>query len=98
MKLDISSIIRSTGLCSNSDSVEIARVLEFALSEFVRDSERLNFLQSNPQLRLNCSKGRWSLMSFTNYEYEVFKTVREAIDSASNLASQETQANKREGN
>jgi hypothetical protein len=46
------------------------------------DAERLNFIQANPKLRLCNYKRRWALVGLTNYEYDTFKTVREAIDAA----------------
>ena len=52
------------------------------MSNQITDTDRLNFLQLNPALTLRCHKKRWSLVGLTNYEYEVFKTVREAIDDA----------------
>ena len=48
------------------------------------DTARLDFIQANPTLTLRHHKRHWSLVGFTNYEYRVFKTVREAIDHAMN--------------
>lgn len=45
------------------------------------DTERLDFIEANPEMRLSKHKGYWSLQSFTNYAYDVFKTLREAIDA-----------------
>lgn len=46
------------------------------------DTARLDFVEANPQKNLRKIKRNWSFMGFTNYEYEVFSTVREAIDAA----------------
>ena len=48
------------------------------------DRRRLDFIQANPKLTLRHHKRHWSLAGITNYEYSVFKTVREAIDHAMN--------------
>jgi len=45
------------------------------------DTERLDFIETNPNLRLTYHKKRWALIGMTGYEYEVFKTAREAIDA-----------------
>lgn len=47
------------------------------------DAARLDFLDANPEKQLRYHKNRWALVGFTNYPYEVFRSVREAIDAAS---------------
>ena len=47
----------------------------------ISDTDRINFIEAHPEMRLNKHKGHWSLQGFTNYAYDVFKTLREAIDS-----------------
>lgn len=51
-------------------------------AELRKDSERLNFIESQNHRTLRFYKKRWSFEGFTNYEYSVFKSLREAIDSA----------------
>ena len=46
------------------------------------DTERLDFMQAHPERRLDYRKRRWSFNGFTNYEYEVYPTLREAVDAA----------------
>jgi hypothetical protein len=47
-----------------------------------KDAKRLNWLESHPSYQVRKHKKRWSCVEFTNYEYETFPTMREAIDSA----------------
>ena len=49
-----------------------------------KDFERLNFIESRNHRRLVFRKKLWSFQGFTNYEYPVFKTLRDAIDEAIN--------------
>ena len=46
------------------------------------DTDRLNFLESHPAYHLELRKHRWSCVAMTSYEYETFKTARDAIDDA----------------
>lgn len=46
------------------------------------DSERINFIEKNPDLRLSCHKKRWEMRGMKSDEYFVFKKVRSAIDDA----------------
>ncbi len=48
------------------------------------DEMRLNWLEQNTDFSLNFHKKRWSCIRFTNYEYNTYKTMREAIDAAMN--------------
>lgn len=50
----------------------------------ISDKDRLDFIQANPILTLRHYKKHWSMRVFSNHEYNVFKTVREAIDDAIN--------------
>jgi hypothetical protein len=50
------------------------------------DTARLDFIESHPEMRLSRHKKHWSIQGFTNYQYDVFKTLREAIDAALNKA------------
>jgi hypothetical protein len=47
-----------------------------------KDAARLDFVEANPHMFLRRHKKHWSFIGFTNYEYDVHKTVREAIDAA----------------
>lgn len=57
-------------------------------SQDCEDAERINFIEANPGwLRVSRlghrSKQMWACVNpFTNYEYDLFKTAREAIDHA----------------
>ena len=55
-----------------------------------KDAERLDYVQANSGYTLRKYKRRWSFKPFTNYEYEVFDTVREAIDAAIKAQGEET--------
>ena len=48
------------------------------------DTERLDWLEQHPEFTLRKHKGHWGCTKFTNYEYNVYKTIREAIDAAIN--------------
>lgn len=50
--------------------------------EVERDAARLDFIEAHPEKQLRCHKKRWALVGFTNYPYEVFGNVRDAIDAA----------------
>lgn len=56
--------------------------LERELVEVRKDAERLNFIEAHPEKSLRFHKKHWSFVGFTNYEYDVFRTAREAVDSA----------------
>jgi hypothetical protein len=51
--------------------------------ELKKDAERLDVLEAALKTgkRLSYYKKNFSLIGLTNYEYEVFRTVREAIDA-----------------
>lgn len=69
-----------------ADSVDEARAevakLKAENESLRKDAERLDFIESKNNMRLSFRKNHWSFIGFTNYEYPVFRTVREAIDSA----------------
>jgi hypothetical protein len=46
------------------------------------DTKRLDYIEAHPEKNLQKHKKHWSFMGFTNYEYEAFPTLREAIDAA----------------
>lgn len=48
------------------------------------DEIRLNWLEKNTNFSLRFHKKRWSCTRPTNYEYNTYKTMREAIDAAIN--------------
>ncbi len=50
----------------------------------VKDKKRLDWLEENTNFSLNFRKNRWSCAKPTNYEYNAYKTMREAIDAAMN--------------
>lgn len=47
-----------------------------------KDAERLDFIESQNHKTLRFHKKKWSFEGFTNYEYSVFRSLREAIDAA----------------
>ena len=51
-----------------------------------RDAERLDFVERHPEMNLRHRKGKWAFLGFTNYEYVLHQSLREAIDAA--LAAQ----------
>lgn len=53
-----------------------------AKAEGMSDTKRLDFIEANTDLQLKLHKRRWSFVGFTNYEFEVHKTARAAIDAA----------------
>jgi len=48
------------------------------------DEIRLNWLEQNTDWTLRFYKKRWSCTRITSYEYNTYKTMREAIDAAMN--------------
>lgn len=46
------------------------------------DEKRIDFLEAHPELRIVKRKKYWSVGTFSNYERDVHKTLREAIDEA----------------
>ena len=46
------------------------------------DRELLDFVAAHPEMTLRHHKRRWSFVGFKNYEYDAFKTPREAIAAA----------------
>lgn len=48
------------------------------------DTERINWIENNPNYIIRSIKNKkWAcITSFTQYEYNVYKTLREAIDAA----------------
>lgn len=48
------------------------------------DTELLNWLEQHPEFSLRHHKKRWTCSTFTNYEYNAYKTIREAIEAAAN--------------
>lgn len=51
-------------------------------SQDAKDAALLDFIEAHPEKQLRCVKKRWAFVGFTNYPYEVFGTVREAITAA----------------
>lgn len=46
------------------------------------DTEILNWLQENPGFRTNKGKRGWVCTDFSNYPYEIYPTLREAVIAA----------------
>lgn len=65
----------------------VTRTLEKEIAELKQDAIRLNAIEKKPHF-LRLYRGRFSFDNpLSNYGYETFKTLREAIDSA--IASQQ---------
>lgn len=50
--------------------------------ERITDTMRLDWLEEHTQFTLRKYKKRWSCAKITNYEYNTYATMREAIDAA----------------
>ena len=50
--------------------------------ERITDAMRLDWLEENTQFTLRKYKKHWSCAKVTNYEYNTYATMREAIDPA----------------
>ena len=48
----------------------------------LEDAARLDFIEKHPDMRFRHRKGKWAFGGFTNYEYEMLPSLREAIDAA----------------
>ena len=48
----------------------------------LEDAARLDFIERHPEMSLRHRKGRWAFLGFTNYEYDLHQSLREAIDAA----------------
>ena len=46
------------------------------------DSEHLDWLEAHPEFLLRKHKGRWFCTPFTNYPYDSYSTLREALRAA----------------
>lgn len=46
------------------------------------DAERLDWLEQHPEFLLRKDKKHWTCAKFTDYPYNAYRTVREAIDAA----------------
>lgn len=46
------------------------------------DTERLDWMQAHPEFCLRKHKQRWTYAPMTNYPYNTYTTVRDAIDAA----------------
>ena len=51
-------------------------------SSVLEDAARLEFIERHPEMSLRHHKGRWAFLGFTNYEYDLHQSLREAIDAA----------------
>ena len=50
--------------------------------EGITDTERLDYMQAHPEKFIRYHKGKWAFLGFTNYEFDMHPTLREAIDAA----------------
>ena len=81
----LQEIARRAWLAYNYENVSFTDAVTRAMLEVIQqaeaDTKRLDKLEanfeSNPPRR---HKGRWSMAGLTNYEYDTFATLREAID------------------
>lgn len=55
---------------------------ELNLESLIEDGKIVDHIQSHPEISLRYHKKRWSFIGFTNYEYDTFETVRQAISTA----------------
>lgn len=46
------------------------------------DTEILDWLEKNPGFRTNKGKRGWVCTDFSNYPYEIYPTLREAVTAA----------------
>lgn len=46
------------------------------------DTERIDFLEQNPEYRLVKHRKQWMCCPFSNYEFNTYPTARAAIDAA----------------
>ena len=75
-------VMKKHGLHPGRTDDNLIDILDSALEAAKKDAERLDYVQANSGYTLRKYKRHWSFKPFTNYEYEVFDTVREAIDAA----------------
>ena len=68
------------------DNTQSAECLSHLTAELgtISDEMRLDWLEKNTDFSLNFRKKRWSCTRLTSYEYNTYKTMREAIDAAIN--------------
>lgn len=50
--------------------------------DILADAARLDFVEANTNRYLRSWKKHWSFVGMTNYTYEVFRSLRDAIDHA----------------
>ena len=70
----IHSLIRET--------VDADRAVRATADSVLEDAARLDFIERHPEMSLRHHKGRWAFLGFTNYEYDLHQSLREAIDAA----------------
>lgn len=46
------------------------------------DTARLDYMQAHPEKFIRYRKGKWTFLGFTNYEFDMHQTLREAIDAS----------------
>lgn len=46
------------------------------------DTARLDYMQAHPEKFIRYHKGKWAFLGFTNYEFDMHPTLREAIDAS----------------
>ena len=55
-----------------------------AADSVLEDAARLDFIERHPEMSLRHRKGRWAFLGFTNYEYDLHQSLRDAVDAAMN--------------
>jgi len=73
--------------CTLEKLIEHMQAAQSQLAEGLRaaelDGKRLDWIQAHPSCRIEHRKRGYAVLSgFTNYEYELHQTLREAIDAA----------------
>lgn len=48
----------------------------------VDDKDRIDWLEANPEFYILYKKKKWSIAPLTSHEFNIYKTLREAIDAA----------------
>lgn len=48
----------------------------------MNDTARIDWLEHHPEFTVRKHKKRWMCTKFTNYEFNTYPTMREAIDAA----------------
>lgn len=64
------------------EAIDADRAARAPADSVLEDAALLDFIAQHPEMNLRHRKGKWAFVGFTNYEYEMLPSLREAIRAA----------------